>query len=100
MGCSLCYSYMRMNAELLIRIGFALLVFAFAVAGVGWSIWLGRRRTIGVCSCEFDAAAERRKGRAGCCGGSSECADSRLSSEKSPECRCEKNSCAGDSRKR
>lgn len=78
-----------MHKELLIRIGFALLVFAFAVAGVGLSIWLGRRRTIGACSCDFDADAARRKGGAGCCGRHSECACETPDVAKSPTGRCE-----------
>ena len=62
-----------MNTELLLRIGFALLVFAFAMAGIGLSIWLGRRKTIGACSCDFDPAAERRKAHHGRCGDPHDC---------------------------
>jgi hypothetical protein len=59
-----------MSTTFLWMVGFAILITGLTVVGLGLSAWAGRRKTPGVCSCDFDPDKARAKAErgGGCCG--------------------------------
>ena len=70
-----------MSLSFLVLLAVVIGVFGLCFVGIGVGIFFARKKRLGACSCDFDAAKERASaaarasGGGGCCGGGCGCGD-------------------------
>lgn len=86
-----------MSTSFLWMVGFSIMIIGLTVVGLSLSAWAGRRKTPGVCSCDFDPDKARSKADrgGGCCGSGGHAEKSAAPAAPAPTAR--KDGCCGGS---